>query len=181
MRSYRRRLPHIDAPGLPVFLTWRLHGSLPPERRFEREYLTSGEAFVAWDRWLEQLIPGPATAAGRDRHLGGGGVVQIRRRRTCEIDARDHAKSRPSACTLTAPIGDRIKRGKRIYGRYGQPHIGTARRKIWQQEYSIASYVTPVSATASVGTEWNPLKPGWPLNLHNSMIQLLAGLKPGAG
>ncbi len=52
MRHYLRRLPHRDVPEVPVFVTWCLHGSLAPERVFHKEHLTSGEAFVAWDRLL---------------------------------------------------------------------------------------------------------------------------------
>ena len=59
MRTYRRRLPHLDAPGDPVFVTWRLWGSLPRERIFQPEHFTSGEAFVAWDRLLDTSKTGP--------------------------------------------------------------------------------------------------------------------------
>ena len=56
---YRRRLPHCDAPGSPVFVTWRLHDSLPPERFFEVGHLTWRRAFVAWDRLLDRAQAGP--------------------------------------------------------------------------------------------------------------------------
>src|SRR5579859_7661883 len=56
---YRRRLPHLDETGRPVFLTWRLHGSLPPHRSFPVETLSSGRAFVAMDRLLDQTRAGP--------------------------------------------------------------------------------------------------------------------------
>jgi putative transposase len=59
MRKYRRRLPHIDVPGHTVFVTWRLYGSLPKGRSFEAEELTSGEAFVAYDRLLDTARVGP--------------------------------------------------------------------------------------------------------------------------
>ena len=36
-----------------MFVTWRLWGSLPQERSFLPEHLTSGEAFVALDRLLD--------------------------------------------------------------------------------------------------------------------------------
>jgi hypothetical protein len=36
-----------------------LWGSLPSERVFEREHITSGEAFVAWDRLLDTARTGP--------------------------------------------------------------------------------------------------------------------------
>ena len=59
VRMYRRRLPHLDVPGSPVFVTWRLRGSLPQERIFSREHATSGEAFVALDRLLDTARSGP--------------------------------------------------------------------------------------------------------------------------
>jgi putative transposase len=59
MAFYRRHLPHLYAVGSPVFVTWRLHGSLPPGRHFDRKGLTSGEAFVTMDRLLDQATLGP--------------------------------------------------------------------------------------------------------------------------
>ena len=58
MAFYRRRLPHIDEPERPVFLTWRLRGSLPPHRPFP-DTLSSGQAFAAMDRLLDQTRAGP--------------------------------------------------------------------------------------------------------------------------
>lgn len=60
MHYYRRRIPHINAPGEPVFLTFRLHGTLPSNRAFPIPNLTSCEAFVAWDRLLDGAQYGPA-------------------------------------------------------------------------------------------------------------------------
>jgi putative transposase len=59
MAFYRRRLPHLYATGQAVFLTWRLHDSLPPNRAFPVETLTSGQAFVAMDRLLDEARTGP--------------------------------------------------------------------------------------------------------------------------
>jgi hypothetical protein len=59
MAFYRRRLPHLDEIQRSVFVTWRLHDSLPPNRAFPTEALTSGQAFVAMDRLLEQARTGP--------------------------------------------------------------------------------------------------------------------------
>jgi putative transposase len=42
----------------PVFLTWRLQGSLPPNRVFPSKALTSGEAFAAMDRLLDEAREG---------------------------------------------------------------------------------------------------------------------------
>ena len=56
---YRRRLPHINETEKPVFLTWRLHGSLPPNRYFAGGTLSSGQAFAALDRLLDEARSGP--------------------------------------------------------------------------------------------------------------------------
>jgi putative transposase len=55
---YRRRLPHLDEAERPVFLTWRLDGSLPPHRPFPAT-LSSGQAFAVMDRLLDQTRSGP--------------------------------------------------------------------------------------------------------------------------
>ena len=59
MTHYERRLPHWDLVGHAVFVTFRLHGSLPASRVFPPERLTSGKAFVAIDRILDKAASGP--------------------------------------------------------------------------------------------------------------------------
>jgi REP element-mobilizing transposase RayT len=58
MTFHRRRLPHIDVPNQPVFLTWRLNDSLPAHRVFPADTLTSGQAFAAMDRLLDETRTG---------------------------------------------------------------------------------------------------------------------------
>ena len=55
----RRRLPHLHIVGQPLFVTFRLYGSLPPNRPFPPSTLTSGEAFLTMDRLLDQARCGP--------------------------------------------------------------------------------------------------------------------------
>src|SRR5690349_18374780 len=59
MAHYERRLPHWDTVGSPLFVTFRLHGSLPANRVFPPANLTSGQAFVAVDRMLDRARSGP--------------------------------------------------------------------------------------------------------------------------
>ncbi|MFN0168056.1 MAG: transposase [Bryobacteraceae bacterium] len=59
MTFYRRRLPHWHPEGHPLFLTWRLHGSLPAHRYFPGGNVTSGQAFAAMDRLLDSARAGP--------------------------------------------------------------------------------------------------------------------------
>ena len=55
-----RRLPHIYLLGRPLFVTFRLHDTLPPPRAFPSPAMTSGKAFVAMDRILDQARCGPS-------------------------------------------------------------------------------------------------------------------------
>lgn len=54
----RRRLPHLYVIGEPLFVTFRLQNSLPPNREFSGR-LPSGKAFVYMDRLLEEERTGP--------------------------------------------------------------------------------------------------------------------------
>jgi hypothetical protein len=54
-----RRLPHWDLVEHPVFVTFRLHGSLPAGRVFPPKRLSSGKAFVALGRVLDTCTSGP--------------------------------------------------------------------------------------------------------------------------
>ena len=58
MPHYQRRLPHWDIVDARLFITFRLHGSLPPCRIFPPE-LTGGRAFVAMDKLLDHPAAGP--------------------------------------------------------------------------------------------------------------------------
>ena len=57
MAEYRRRLPHFHPDGEYLFVTWRLHGSLPVAQP-DVVYATPGHAFAARDRTLA-LSRGP--------------------------------------------------------------------------------------------------------------------------
>ena len=55
---HERHLPHLYDTERPVFLTWRLYDSLPPHRPFPAAALTSGQAFDAMDRLLDETRTG---------------------------------------------------------------------------------------------------------------------------
>ncbi len=60
LRHYNRRLPHWDTLEQPLFVTFRLRGSLPVHRVFPPDALAlSGKAFVAMDRLLDRSVNGP--------------------------------------------------------------------------------------------------------------------------
>src|ERR1041385_8625315 len=59
MVLHTRKLPHLYAIEQPIFVTFRLYGSLPRGRAFPPANVTSGEAFVAMDRLLDECRSGP--------------------------------------------------------------------------------------------------------------------------
>jgi len=59
MSFYRRRLPHWQPEGVPIFLTWRLHGSLPRGISMPDSLSTEGERFLAIDRAMDRPSSGP--------------------------------------------------------------------------------------------------------------------------
>jgi REP element-mobilizing transposase RayT len=58
MDIYRRKLPHMSHTGRPVFVTWSLNDSLPPNRDFPRRKESSGNEFAAMDRLLDSARTG---------------------------------------------------------------------------------------------------------------------------
>ena len=70
MEVSQRRLPHFYAIGQPLFVTFRLYGSLPGGREFPKGSLTSGQAFVAMDHLLDTARFGPV-------HLGAPEVGPV--------------------------------------------------------------------------------------------------------
>ena len=64
-----RRLPHLYVIGEPLFITFRLHNSLPPKRKFPAN-VPSGKAFVYMDRLLDKECAGAS-------HMRTPGIAQM--------------------------------------------------------------------------------------------------------
>jgi len=57
---YTRRLPHWQPDGVAIFLTWRLHGSLPrTDDRLLPPNATPGRKFLEQDREMDRAKTGP--------------------------------------------------------------------------------------------------------------------------
>jgi REP element-mobilizing transposase RayT len=59
MSYYERALPHWQPDGAALFLTWRLHGSLPKEYFETQRDSDSAKEFVRQDRILDKALCGP--------------------------------------------------------------------------------------------------------------------------
>src|ERR1051325_5681100 len=136
MRLYRRRLPHQDIPGVPVFLTWRLSGSLPPERVFHRESLNSGEAFAAFDRLLDAgsgplFLRQPVIAeivADQIRTGGDSGSYSV----SAFVVMPNHVHL---LCTPQSSLPELVQRIKGPTARRANLLLGRERKQFWQSEY----------------------------------------------
>src|SRR5229473_2703945 len=59
MGPHRRRLQHVYPEGKALFLTWHLHGSVPPSMLPPLGPLSGGQAFVWLGRQLDAQHNGP--------------------------------------------------------------------------------------------------------------------------
>ncbi len=110
MQISERRLPHLYAIGQPLFVTFRLHGSLPSGREFPPESVTSGEAFLCVDRLLDGARVGPT-------YLAMPPIAQI------IVDSLQYCGgptigfTRGSSCPTTSTAGDHANRRSRFIRR----------------------------------------------------------------
>jgi putative transposase len=163
MRFYRRRLPHRDIPGTPVFVTWSLFGSLPAERGFRREHLSSGEAFAAWDGLLDTERSGARYLAQREiAEVIVGRIEKVNEDGLCELDAfvvmPNHVHVLWTPSISLAEVVRRVKgssaiEANRILGRTGA--------RFWQEEYfdrTVRDEQELRRVRAYI--QWNPVKAG---------------------
>ena len=133
---HSRRLPHLYSLGQPIFLTWRLHGSLPSGRVFPAA-TSHGQAFVAMDRLLDSVRAGPF-------HLRRPEVARmvVEALRYHEQDmAHYHLHNyvvMPNhvhvLITPQAPIPKVMQSLMRFTGREGNRILGVTGQPFWQDE-----------------------------------------------
>jgi REP element-mobilizing transposase RayT len=163
MNTYRRRLPHRDAPSVPVFVTWRLCGSLPTGRSFQREHLTSGEAFVAVDRLLDYARTGPTylrqpeiagRVANQLREVAAGGLCLLH----AWVLMPNHVHV---LWTPAVSLPELLREVKGPTGRDANLFLGRIGEPFWQPEY----FDRMVRSDGEFEQtrryiEWNPVKAG---------------------
>jgi REP element-mobilizing transposase RayT len=59
MTFTRRHLPHWHPPDTEVFITWRLHGTLPAKYHSHNISDSPGKCFLGFDKLLDQAQNGP--------------------------------------------------------------------------------------------------------------------------
>jgi REP element-mobilizing transposase RayT len=143
----------------PVFVTWRLYGSLP-----RTSVPISGEQFVAWDRLLDAAGTGPVW-------LREGGIAEIVEgvlRTEAEVMGRfrlhawvimaNHVHALVTPCV---PVVELARCVKGRSGRLANQALGRKGQPFWQDE----SFVRPVSGAGEFRRmahyiESNPMRAG---------------------
>jgi len=129
---YRRRLPHWQPEGVALFITFRLHGSLPPGRYFPRG-LTSGQAFVYIDRLLDKVEHGHAWLQRPDlaqlvvdaiRYVEEGLHLCLVHSFAVMPKSRTPSDDAPSSCPADPAMPERLHRAG------GQQEAGARRRSV---------------------------------------------------
>jgi REP element-mobilizing transposase RayT len=132
---HARHLPHYHAIGQPIFLTWRLHGSLPANRSFPSA-ITSGQAFVAMDRLLDNARTGPLYL--RQPELAAMVVEAIRYRHDLEhYQLHAYVVMANHVHLLITPhveVSRLMQSLKRFTAREGNRMLGLTGQPFWQDE-----------------------------------------------
>jgi len=155
---HRRRLPHFYDIERPIFITWRLYGSLPANRAFPD---AGGRAFLVMDRLLADLRTGPTYL--RMPEIAGMVVDSIRYRHEREYELHGFVVMPNHVHLLVTPlvaVRKFMHSLKRYTARRGNEILGTTGQPFWQDEsydrlvrderefYRIADYIerNPVDA-----------------------------------
>jgi hypothetical protein len=140
---HSRRLPHYHGIGDPIFLTWRLHNSLPHSRCFPSPG-TSGAAFLAMDRLLDNARTGPLTL--RQPGIAKVVVDAIRYRDGGPYDLHNYVVMPNHVhlmITPRLPVSQLMQSLKRFTARENNRIPGLTGQPFWQDEsYDHFSYCT---------------------------------------
>ena len=176
---YRRRLPHYRSLEQPIFITWRLRGSLPANRAFPPP-TTSGQAFVAMDRLLDNARTGPLYL--RQPEIASVVVEAIHyRERERHYQLHSYVVMPNHVHLLVTPLADVSKLMqslKRFTAREGNRILGLTGQSFWQDESydrlvrnetefeRIANYIemNPVKCGLAVTPEEFPWSSARPIN-----------------
>jgi REP element-mobilizing transposase RayT len=161
-KFHNRRLPHYYAVGQPIFLTWRLAGSLPANRCFPAAN-TSGQAFLAMDRILDAARTGPRSLSLPE--IASTLVEAIQYRDSRHYQLHSYVVMPNHVHLLVTPIEDvsKIMQSlKRFTAREANQILGQTGQPFWQEEsydrlvcnetefQRIARYIETNSVTAGL-------------------------------
>jgi putative transposase len=131
---HARRLPHHYAVGRPLFITWRLHGSLPANRVLPQA-TTAGQAFLAMDRLFDNARTGPQYLSQPE--IAAMVVHALRHRDPSEYQLHNFVVMSNHVHILITPrvAASKVMQGlKRYTAREANRILGTTGKPFWQDE-----------------------------------------------
>jgi putative transposase len=131
-----RRLRHHYSIGQPMFFTWRLHNSLPANRSFPSA-TTSGQAFLAMDRFLDNAQTGPLYLRGPEIASLVLEAIHYRNQVSQEYDLHSFvvmANHVHLLATPHVPVAKVIQSRKRFTARECNRMLGHTGKPFWQDE-----------------------------------------------
>jgi len=133
---HRRRLPHYHSIGQPIFVTWRLHDSLPASRSFPPG-TTSGQAFVAMDRLLDNARTGPLYLRQPEIANMAVEAIHYHERDVQHYQLHSYVVMANPVHLLVTPLADVSKMMqslKRFTAKEGNRILGLTGKTFWQDE-----------------------------------------------
>jgi REP element-mobilizing transposase RayT len=139
MTYYERNLPHWHPPAKDIFMTWRLHGSLPASIQLPNASgasRTEGERFRALDRVLDRGRSGPLWL--KDDRVAGCVMAALQTGRAKHL-FHMHAfvvMANHVHCLLepAAPVSEITKVMKGATARDANKILGLTGQHFWQDE-----------------------------------------------
>ena len=149
---------------LPVFLTWRLAGSLPAGRAFSSDSTTSGQAFAALDHLLDQGRCGPAYLSKTEIAEIVVESIHYHANALCRYELQAYAVMPNHVHMLVlprVPIPKLMRTLKSITGRRCNQILGISNRPFWAEETfdRVVRNATELSRIVAY-IENNPVKGG---------------------
>lgn len=163
---YRRNLPHWYPPGVPLFITWRLYGSLPRavlELLERNKKLSEGKRFAVADAELDRASTGPLWL--REPRIAKSVVEALRRGEEMKaFELHAYVVMANHVHVLLTPKLDvvRILRGiKRRSAADANRELGRGGRRFWAEESFDHWCRSEAEATrCKAYIERNPVKAG---------------------
>ena len=164
VNRYDRRLLHMNAIGGRIFVTFRLHGSLPKNRIFPPSTLTHGEAFVAMERLLDNPKSGPTCLSQPE-------IASMVAQSIIETETRFHRYELHAfvvmpnhvhlLVTSQTPLSKWLRSLKGYTGHEALRILNQSGKTFWQDEsYDHIIRNDEEFANTRRYIEWNPVKAG---------------------
>ena len=181
MTYYQRHLPHWYPPETDIFITWRLHGSLPAHARNSTLTKSSGKQFLNYDRALDVASTGPVWL--KDSRIAECVIAALQKgQNENKFRVHTYAVMFNHVHVLLAPLSSVAQITQQIKGKTAREAnliLGRTGAKFWQDE-SFDHWIRNPEEARRVRTyiEQNPVSAGlvsqpkdWPWSSASNPIE----------